>query len=386
MAISIETPPNDYAFLGNPIPVVLKETAVNFRRFLYKVTVAGEDSESYEAMRNLSNEAEIDISALLMKFFDIANYELPDLTDTDIQLLNKQTSVIKAYTLTASSQFTSGADSTITDSAYVVWGALSYRAKKTDTMLQGSTANTYPILANNFNKRTTPTGKEFATFANIFLANANVPSAFVLEYTFYDAVGAEITSGTISTLTRILVGKTSLFDLSYAKIVAPLTSELVYSYRLRLRATFSATPYYSPYITFTVDRDYKPQVSEFLYINSRGGLSTIRLFGEREDMHELTRENTMRYLAPSANLPTSDKYSRINSEMEGFKIATGYYENWDNFAQVLDFFRSQGVWEIVGEELIPVELITKKIQTRSTNRIELASEVLEFKYLMSNYD
>lgn len=382
MALEILTPPKTLAFLSNSIPVVLRETAANFRRFLYKITLGGVDTEQYEAYRDASNKAVIDLSALLTKFFDISEYELPDLTDTAVQLLNNQTSLIKAYTLTAKSQFTIGADSTLTEEAYVCRGGLSYLKNKTDTTFLESIENGYPILSPILSKKTTPNGKEFFSIANI--ANDFVsPTSLRIVVFIANQAGAEVW-GYDEPITQLDRYKTMLLDMSYSKAVAPITSDKVSYYRFYVIDEMAG--YRSPEVFISVDNTYKPQTTEILYINAKGGLSTIRLFGEREDMHDVAREQISKYLAPTAELPQSGNHSRINFEAEGFKIATGYYENWKEFREVLELFRASAIWEIRDEELLPVELTTKKIQTRTTNLTEPPSEILEFKYLMSQYD
>jgi hypothetical protein len=383
MALSISTPPPNYAWLYSPLASVLTDAGVTFKRFLYKVTVSAVDSEIYESLREADNTATLDLSALLKKFFDIGAYPLPDLTDADIELQANQTALIRAYTLTATSQYTSGADDTETATAKVVWGGLSYRRQATDTLLNGASENEYPALTAFLEKATTPTGKEFLNFAAIDPLSS--PSTFNLAYICYDEAGDIIDSGTTA-VTAILAGKTSQFDVSYSKICTPLTAQKVYSYTVQIQAQQSFSFAYSPVYTFQVNHAYQPQTSQFLYVNSRGGLSTVRLFGERTDEQNATRESVSRYISPLAALPTSANYSRVNMIEESFEIGTGYMESWQEFRQVQDLFLAQGIWEIVGTTLVPVELLTKKLPTYNSNKTEFASSTLEFKYLMSNFD
>lgn len=386
MAITIETAPENFAFINAPIGVKVKETDTNFRRFTYKVAVNSVESELFEATRDSANEAILDLSHLLKVFFEIGSYALPDLASSSVQPLNNDASVVKTYLLTCQSQFTTGSPSTQTTTKRAVWGGKSYFKKSTDVTLSASLTNSFAVLSPFREKTTTPTAREYLTLANIFLDDAQSIAATDLQYNFYDEDNTLLASGSVA-VTRTNFARTAIFDVSYSKIVAPNTALKPAKYTVQLVSTVPVTlvQYKSQLFTFTVDYDYKPQTTEFLFINSKGGLSTIRLYGEREDDHEATREETERYLSPFATLPTSPAYSRINAEAESFKIATGYYENWQDFQEVLDLFRSEAIWEIVENTLVPVALESKKMPTYNSNKIELASSSLEFRYLVSRH-
>lgn len=381
--MTISTPPPDIAFLKNPIPTRLEETALNFRRFTYKVTVAGQESELYEATRETDKRVELNLATLLARFFDVQEYLLPDLNNIAIQIANNQTHVIKTYQLTAQAQYTTGSPDTQTAQKRVFWGGLSYMQKDTQALFFARTdENAYIWLAYPAPKNTTPTAKEYITLANV--SGLSTLSNISLEVAFFDEEGTSIGAQT-QNIINVLPYQTCLLDVSYSKLVAPYTTEKIYNYTLRIVAQSGFVGKFSKIYTFTVDHDYKPQASEFLYINSRGGLSTIRLFGERGDDHEATREQTARYTSPFASAPTAGKYSQITNETESFEVATGYSPTWDEFQQFLDFFRAEALWEITQNALIPVEITTKKIPTFNSQKTEFASATLEFKYLVSRF-
>lgn len=380
--MTIGTAPPTYSFLENPIPVVVTETAVNFKKFTYKVTVNGQDSETFEAYRDSANEAIFDISDLLKAFFDIADYPTIPVDSGDIQIANNQTSVMKSYLLTITAEYTTGAPQASANTYKVLQGGVSYLRKDTDTMLVPSFANALPALSSFSVKSTTKTAKEYITFANIYMSG--VVDDFYLRYTLFDANDNTIVTDTID-IAFCDKDKTTVLDVSYSKIVAPNTLLECTHYAVQVIGTLTGSPseYKSPIITFYVDSSYYAQQSEFLFVNQRGGLSTARLFGEREDTTDIMREQVERYLSPLASLPTSPAYSRVNNEVEGFKINTGYFESWEDFQIILALSKAPAIWEIVGSTLIPVRIDTKKISTKKTDKLELASASLEFTYLIS---
>lgn len=380
--MTIGTAPPAYSFLENTIPVVVTETAVNFKKFTYKVTVNAQDSETFEAYRDSANEAIFDISDLLKAFFDIADYPTIPVYSVDIQIANNETEVIKSYLLTITAEYTTGPPQVIANTYKVVQGGVSYLKKDTDTMLVPTFTNALPALSSFSNKSTTKTAKEYITFANIFFAGT--VDDFYLRYTLFDANDNTIVTDTID-IAFCDKDKTTVLDVSYSKIVAPNTLLECTHYAVQLIGTLtgSGTEYKSQILTFYIDSSYYPQQSEFLFVNQRGGLSTARLFGEREDMTDMMREQVERYLSPLASLPTSPAYSRINSEIEGFKINTSYFDSWEDFQIILALSKATAIWEIVGSTLIPVRIDTKKISTKKTDKLELASASLEFTYLVS---
>lgn len=379
----IATPPPDISFLQNPIPCRFEETASNFRRFTYKISVDGEESERYEATREANNQSEIDLGVLLSRFFDVQDYLLPDLASPVVQVANNQTHVIKTYLLTAQAEYTTGTPDAKTAQKRVIWGGLSYSEKDTQPAFFSNTnENAYIWLAYPAPKNTTPTAKEYITLANI--AGLTTLSNIFLETEFFDSNGENI-GGQTQTITNVLTYKTSLLNVSYSKLVAPYITEKVHSYTIKITAQDGFVAKFSKKYKFVVDHDYKPQTTEFLYINSRGGLSTIRLFGEREDTHEATREQTARYISPFASAPTSGKNVQITNENQSFEVATGYSPTWEDFKQFLDFFRADALWEITQNRLIPVEITTKKLPTFSSERTNFPATTIEFKYLVSNF-
>lgn len=380
--MTIPTPPPTFAFLALPIAAILRENASNFTRFTYKVTVDSTDSEEFEAYRDSANEAEINLSALLRSFFDVGEYKLPTLPANDWLASVNDTHVCKAYTLTAKATYTVSATDIKTATGFAIRGGGSYAKKATDYILSPILANSFALMLGLKSKQTTPTGLELMTYLNIGLADA--PTIFRMEWQAFDEAGASIATGFRNLPTHPELGKSMVINPSY-QYLAPFFPTLAYTYKIRIRAVYNTQEYLSHYFTFVVDHDYKPQTTEFIFINSRGGLSTIRLFGEREDEHEATREQTERYISALATLPASPTYSRINTETEGFKIATGYMESWQEYLEVLDLFRAEAIWEVVGEDYIPVALESKKIPTFNSNLMEKPATSLEFKYLVSRH-
>lgn len=389
MPITIPTS-REFFFLGNPIAITLQDTEVaNFVRFLYAVSVGAVASEEYEAYRfGGSTQAIINLKAILKGFFDMKDYPLPDLTSNSFEVLNNQTAICKPFTLTAESEYTTGSPSTTTRTGYAMIGGFPYRKHPSvaeDFFLQAR-PNTYIILNPYTSKKTDPQQKEFLYFTNIFLNN--VPEQIYFQY-FLSKEGNEDFFGGAIDLTHLQKGKTSCIDVSYAKIIADsAVLDIITKIKIKIIAVYTALDYEANLFTFDIDHAHYAQKHYFLYLNTFGGMSTIRLTGQRKTEFETTQSEANEYVSPTYTMPAVPSRIINKQSQEKFTIESGYqFETYEEARQFKDFFQSTLIYEISGTDLLPVKINTKKIATLDDDLTEIPNTKLEFEYLFdSDYE
>lgn len=388
MAITILPNPNFYEFffLGNPIPFTVEDADVNFKRFLYKVTVNAVDSEEYESYRFGGNQAILNLKSLLERFFPQSEYPLPDLTDADIELIANNTQVCKSFTLTAESEYTVGSPTTDTLQAWAVMGGVPFRRFPTHNTFEGSFENAYVGLTPYKTKKTDPASKEFLYFLNIELAN--VAASFSMQIELYKDNEVDPYFIGSQDFTDLQKGKVSIFDVSYQKIVQPYSNLNITKYRVRIISTYTILTYNSDWYYFEVDRNNYAQKNYFAYQNTFGGMSVIRLTGERKADMEVNRSEAAGYISPNYTMPTSGEFINDVEVSERFTIDSGFqFESYEEFQQFKDFFQSKKIYEISGTDLLPVKLLTKKLPIGDDDKTEIPNVKLEFQYLFdSNFE
>lgn len=136
--------------------------------------------------------------------------------------------------------------------------------------------------------------------------------------------------------------------------------------------------FYLDYRNFYDSRD-------LLFVNSLGGIETLRLRGEVEAGAEYSRISAER-------VSTSEYFSQqiieginediFNSELETFKGDTGFTTK-DNLDRLRDLFITKTAYEIKNNRLIPVNIIIKNAKFFS-NRQNLYSVAFDWQHAFSN--
>lgn len=360
--------PTQFAYAENRIIVRIFDDSPNFKYFTY--TVGG---EVFEAMRDANNEAYIDIAPLLRASFDLDSYPMPTLPPT-IQPNNNQQQIIRNYTLLIESVMDTIPNETTSFQGWAVMGGLPDLEIASDASL----VYFLPALQPFVTKIVTPNSLEFITFSNTALPSTPAPNLVALDYWLYDEVGAEILAGSID-VDFVEKGKTTLIDVSYSRLAADATMP-VFSYKVRLHV-LQTIDYYSQFYYYKVDNAYYPETTEILYINPRGGLSSIVLTGNRVDGLEVNRiivdKKAPLYASPIA----PRRQSIIANQTASFTVGTGFFEAWTGeFERVKDLFGAKMLWERRGDNLVPIVATGKKMDTHKTPDAQLVSEEIEFTY------
>lgn len=127
------------------------------------------------------------------------------------------------------------------------------------------------------------------------------------------------------------------------------------------------------------------ETKDLLFINSLGGVETIRLRGEIDAAAEYTRVSADKIAAPEyftngiVNAQTENTFS---SELETFTGDTGFMPK-DNLDRLRDLFNNKMVFEIKNGRLVPINVSIKSAQWYTNNQ-SLFSISLQWQYAFVN--
>lgn len=379
MAIELTTPPPLFAYIGNPIFFVLKDAVSGFKRFEYYVGNAEpQESERFEAhYRDASNQATIEIQLLLQTFFSNTEYPLPDLEASDVLLFANNTVICRPYTLYANTIYNTPEEShSLNDNFYCVRGGIAHDEFPNDTTFESEI-----VILTKLTDIESAVGKpEFLYFlktANTTTGTQNIK----IEITLADYT---IQTEFIDLPTYTQQGKVSCIDVSYSKVVTPYVSEQALAYRIRVeeRNLSDIVTFASEWINYDVNAIIYNQSDIFLFVNSAGGISTLRTVGEKIKTLEIESQTAKRYLRPNYALPESSTFVTNITGNKRTVVNTGYSEDWEGLWQ--DFVLSNQIYHLIDNTLHPIQIATKKLTIENDDLTELPNMQFEFEYLYNS--
>lgn len=377
MAFSISIPPAEFAFLGNPIWFVVSDDVTNHKRFEYKVTILA-DSEPFEAYRQADNTATVGgLQYILENFFKNSEYPLPDLEAENIFLFGDNGTICKRYSLTVLSVWNTPeeTESLFSSNRFAVWGG-----EKTENYVASTFFDADLVLLTRqpANKTISTTQPEFLYILQTLPTNSGYTLTLEVEITKADAT---VVTDTIDLPPQTVYNKGKVFaiDVSYAKIVLPITTDLVQSYRVRAVLPTAGDDAYSDWQAYTIDHSTPNQEHFFLFVNGAGGISTLRATGESTETLNTESQIAKRYLRPNHTLQESSSFVASVEGRRTLEFATGYSEDWEIVWQ--DFLLSRRVYHIKENALHPVRITTNKIVMHNDDLTEMPHAKFMIEYL-----
>lgn len=373
--IEILNRPNDYAFLFNPISVRVRDTSETFNRFSYRVVSAsGENSEEFEAYRDTKGEAVLNISPLLEPFF--RDLFVPNLEFQDPMILAQlKDDISKNYTFEIASEHSDGRTYLEKFSGVVVFGKVPRRKKGLYSSFLSYDPE-YEFLSLSWKtKRIISLDEPLALY---FLQLTNNPTKNEINI----AIALDIEPGSTTIVSQIPTINSESGDVLSIAINLREVFSVIREEFQSFTVMMSLVSPSNQKLEYTIDPVARRSEDIYLYRSQAGGMSTIRLTGKRIERQEKSQTIAQKYLPPNHTNRESAEF--INSLSHGvtWDVYTGYAESWEDFEVYNDFFLSSEIYRIVGSELFPVEIISKKLPVWSSDQTELPAAKLSMRYLI----
>jgi len=143
--------------------------------------------------------------------------------------------------------------------------------------------------------------------------------------------------------------------------VGQLPPGVPYSYRVFLTDS-SDNAIISDGVTFFIEEDENDLVFEFQ--NSQGSLETFRFSGEHSFYHEITKEVFQVNRPFNATFEDPQWKSAMEQNKLLLDVSTGALYDYE-IKYLAEFLSSRYVWMIVGNDKIPVDILTNKTQAEA---------------------